>query len=658
MKKKLHTLRFAYDNWRTEERFLKFLPILEKYRDCFDEISLFTASTHAPLPIEENRARTEIIKKRIETLRLHGFSVGINHLATIGHHEEDLGYALHGNYNHMMNIDGAESKGTFCMNDTRYINDYVRPVYAMLAKANPEHIWIDDDVRYYHWPIGFGCFCDICIDKFNKKHNTNFNRETLKKNLKCENIELRKAWLNQNSETLCNLFKVIADTVYSINPNIRLGFMTGERYMEGYQFANYADALSQGGKHEIMWRPGGGAYTDYNFNEIIWKCEEIGRQTAYLPDYVTLKQSELESFPYHLIKKTPTSTVLESLWAMASGATGTAFNIVPDSLEPVETIVPYFSAIQKALPFYRLLQEKIAGKKSVGIHTGWHIDAQAAVPGDFFELFGNMYATHAQEIFEFGLPQCYKEENAKVTCITGKSVATWSDEKIENLLSGGVYLDTSALEYLNERGFGKLTGFRRGKSIPVDAHEEYLPHFINEGIVGAVRNARQAFNVGDSFEVISTNDKTETLSALYDYHHQLLASCSLGIFENEKGGRICVSGYYSHTWVCDYNKTMQLKRIMRYLAREDLPSYVDSYQRIRNHTFIENGHIYVALCNPTNECWKHVRIAVKTKKDCAVYYSQDTTAHSVVLKESIENGYHVFEIEEILPYQMGLLEIE
>jgi undecaprenyl-diphosphatase len=55
------------------------------------------------------------------------------------------------------------------MNDSRFLEDYVRPTYTMLAKTNPDHIWIDDDIRCGHLPIGFGCFCDACIEKFNKK---------------------------------------------------------------------------------------------------------------------------------------------------------------------------------------------------------------------------------------------------------------------------------------------------------------------------------------------------------------------------------------------------------------------------------------------------------------------------------------------------------
>ena len=163
MNKKLHTLRLLYENWETDNRFFAILELLDKYKDCFDMISLLSSSTHAPLSMEENVRRVNIMHKRMQSLKEHGFSSGINLLTTIGHHEEDLKNAFNGDYHLMTNINGQTCKGSFCMNDGRFINDYVRPLYTMLAKTNPDHIWVDDDVRYGHLPIGFGCFCDCCI---------------------------------------------------------------------------------------------------------------------------------------------------------------------------------------------------------------------------------------------------------------------------------------------------------------------------------------------------------------------------------------------------------------------------------------------------------------------------------------------------------------
>ena len=95
---------------------------------------------------------------------------------------------------------------------------------------------------------------------------------------------------------------------------------------------------------------------------------------------------------------------------------------------------------------------------------------------------------------------------------------------------------------------------------------------------------------------------------------------------------------------------------MRYLSHDTLPSYVESLVRIRNHTFIEEGAIYVALCNPTNECYRNVKIAVKTDKEIATCYTQKMEKLEIVANRK-DDAYTFFNVEKIEPYSMVLIEI-
>lgn len=659
-KKAIHSVRIAYENWFYPARFSDLMSLLKKYPNCFHQLALFTSATHAPLTLKETEIRVEIMRERIERIKEKGFTAGINILATIGHHEEDLKYSLQGPYTHMTGYDGKICKGSYCMNDTRFLEEYVRPVYQMLARANPDFIWIDDDVRLGHWPIGNGCFCDGCIKKFNKRNNTSFSRETLVEALNSNNLEIRKAWLSHNTDAISGLFRTIAKTVREINPNIQLGFMTGERYMEGYAFAEFADVLSEHGKYPIMWRPGGGCYSDYIFDEFFYKAETIGRQNAYLPPYVTSIQSEIENFPYQLIKKTPTSTMFEAFWYMTCGSTSATFNIFPsESNEPIATVEPHLRAIEKAAEFSSLLAEKTAGKQPIGIHTGWRPDSQLALPaGSFINGDAVMYANFAHELFDFGLPQCYRPENAVVTLLTGQNTLAWSKKEIISVLSKGVYANASALTHLNDCGFNELTGFKVDKKIPLDAREVYTDHPINDGIKDGIRNCRQAFHPGDSFGLSMTSPNAISLAKIEDYHGNTLADCCIGLYENKNGGRICIGGYYPFSWLSDYPKSTQLKRLMVYLSDNTLPSYVESYHRIRNHTFIDGRHIVVALCNPSNEHLTDIRVAVRTNAKNAICYHQNCSSYSIHYDKLTKgDSYHVFCIDALAPYEMALLEI-
>ena len=657
--KHLHSLRVAYENWLDIDRLHHLLRLLQTYPAGITQIALFTTPVHIPLPLPELNRRAQIMNERMETIRESGFSAGINILTTIGHHCEDLDEGLGERYTYMTNISGEVCRGSYCMRNPDYLREYVVPCYTALAEAKPDFIWVDDDIRYGHMPIGFGCFCDHCIETFNRKMGTVYTREELRDALNRQDVPLRKAWLDHNSEAICGIFRVIGQTVRAIDPDIQLGFMTGERYFEGYQFAAYAEALSENGKYEIMWRPGGGSYVDYCYDEIVKKSEETGRQNAYLPDYVTVVQYELENFPYQLIKKTPVSTALETAWSMTVGCTGGAFNMLPSETgEPIENIEGHLKEIERIQPMYRLLNEKVGGRQPDGISAAWRIDDQAAVPeGEFFTAYGDMYASFAREFFDFGLPQCYVPEKAVVKVLHNNATVHWNDEEIKDLLSGGVYMDAGALDALNKRGFGEYTGFEIEKTVPVDAHECYTGHALNEGIEGGQRNCRQAFNPGDSYALAPTADNAQCLAQLMDYHNRILAECSHGLYENSIGGRICVGGYYPFAWVSDHRKIKQLKRLMIELSGGKLPSYVDSVCRIRNHTFVDGDKCIVTLLNHTNQPLENVRVAVRTEKEEATWYDITGNAHSVPCEKGEQNdGYRFVTVKQIPAYEMVLIE--
>lgn len=652
----IHSLRVAWDLWNDEPRFLRLLDYLKEYPCDISSIALFTSSVHPPLPIAEIRQRMVIAEKRMEQIRAQGISAGINILGTIGHHEEDLENCLRGDFSFMTGSDGRVCRGSYCMNDEGFLEDYVAPVYRILSQSHPDFIWIDDDIRYGHMPIGNGCFCDKCISKFNRENSSDYTRESLVEALNSGDMPTRRKWLDFSADAIKNIFRLIGREVRGIDSNIVLGFMTGERYVEGYAFADFARALSEDGKYNIMWRPGGGAYTDYRFDEIVEKAEQVGRQNAYLPEYVTVIQQETENFPYQLIKKTPTSTALEGAWNMTAGCTGAALNILPsESNEPTETVLPHLKAINKLSPFYRYLRNTIAGKQPHGICTAWGIDAQLAVPGEYTCGWGGMYADFARELFDFGLPQCYRRENASVTVMRGECMKHRPDEELEKLLSTGVYMDAGALDHLNSRGFSPYTGFATYGQISADGRELYLSGDINEACVGGIRNCRQAFNPGDCFTLSPTDENAQSLASLIDYHDNVLGECCLGLFENSIGGRVAVGGYYPFTWVSDYYKTIQLKNLMVYLSKDELPSYVETYCRIRNHSFVDGDKITVALLNPTNENLENVLVAVKTQKDSALLVNMEARALEVKKTEQ-KGAYGIFCIEKLGAYEMAVIE--
>lgn len=669
-KKRINTLRVIRPNWNNDERFQAMMKLLKKYECGIGSITFLTAFNHAPLTVEEMEKSLVRIKECMEEARRQGYQAGINIIATIGHHSENQDYCLQGDYTHMTGIDGRICQGSFCMNDKTYLEEYVVPVYRMMAETKPDFIWIDDDVRCRHVPVGYGCFCDNCIKIFNEENRTSYTRKSLRDELNRGNVELRKKYLKKNSDSIVNLMKLIGTTVREVSDKIKLGFMTGDRFFEGYEFERYAEALSDGGKYEIMWRPGGGAYTDHSFDDIVEKAGEIGRQCAYLPDYVTTIQSEIENFPYDIIQKSPQSTAQEILLHIAAGCNGAALNILPgvtdvrdlaepDHDEPIEAIEKHLQKIDEVYKFESLLVDKIYKLSPCGVHTGWKTDSQAAVSGDEWTEckatieFGN----YANELLDLGLPQAYHLEQAQVVVLRKKAAAVMSDEEIKNILSGGVYMDAEALDYINARGFYEYTGFRLGKEHPFDAHEHYLNDVLNYGIVGGKRNCRQPFYPGESFSLIPTNKDARMLSELVDYHSVRMADCALGVFENKLGGRICVAGYYPFNKVSFRQKSIQIKRIFSYLSGDGLLAYVKSHERARLWSYKGVDKSYVVLFNITNDGYENIEIVLNTDVDTVKVYDRFHVEDYTEIKLEEEKGEKLLKVEKMLPYEMLLIEL-
>lgn len=655
------SFRIGVPVWISESRSTELFDLFDRYKGVTDEITFFTSETHPPIPLDEFKRRAGILKGRMKEARKRGYRTGINILSSIGHHNENLDNSLKGSYTNMTNIDGAVCNGSFCPNDDN-MRGYIREIYQSASLANPDYIWIDDDIRFGHMPVGNGCFCDNCLAIFEKEAGVRYTRETLKKALNEGPAELklqvRKAWLQHNRNTIAHLFRMIEGTVHAINPAIALGFMTGDRFYEGYDFDNWAKILAGPNHAPVMWRPGGGFYEDSNTRELVGKSHDVGRQVSLLPAEVLSVQSEIENFPYQRLKKAAGSVVLEACSHMAAGCTGAAFNVLSMYDEPLDEYEPLVARLQESRPFFDLVAKTLGRTPISGVQTFWNKDSYITgnLDGGNWTSAGNPLVSH--EFYDIGLPICYSNKQALVTLLGKDEVFALSRDEITRLLSGGVYLDVPALQQLNEMGFGNLTGFEVVKSENKDRIEKFAGHPLNGNFAGRKRDNRQSFWNSPGYTLRTSSGKAETLSFLVDYTGQQVAPLTTGIFENELGGRICVAGYYPWTFMGNLSKSSQMKAVFRWLSKDALPGYIASFHKmnlwIRD---AENGKISLAFTNSSFDAATNVVLMLKTTgKTLRVY---DMACKEAKIQSTGEDGpYRKFVIPEVGPWQMRLATAE
>lgn len=652
------SFRIGVPQWYSPEAFNELLDMFDKYKGVTDEITLFTSGTHAPLPLDVIKDRTTVMKERLEQARKRGYKAGINILTTIGHHEENLDNSLKGNYTGMTNIDGQVCHGSFCPNDAN-VQEYVRAQYQLVAGANPDYIWIDDDVRYGHMPVGNGCFCDNCLKIFEKETGIKYTRESLKKALNEgpveEKLKVRKAWLQHNRNTISNLFKLIEKTVHGINPTLPLGFMTGDRFIEGYDFDNWAKILSGPNHAPVMWRPGGGYYNDMNTTGLAGKSHDIGRQVSALPNDVVSIQSEIENFPYQNLKKADHIVALEACSHIAAGCTGTAFNVLSGyGLDEYESLI---ALLHQERPFFDLMAKTLGRSPLSGIQTFWNKDSY--ITGNLndgnWTSSGNPFVSH--EFYNIGLPICYSNKNQKVTILSEDNVYALSNDELQKILSGGVYMDAETLILLNKMGFSELTGFEPIQAEYKDRIERFSNHPFNGNYAGRERDNRQSFWKSPAWTLRKTSEKAQSLAGLTDYAGKNIADCTLGIFENKLGGRICVAGYYPFTFMESYTKSLQMKTVFRWLSNDKLPGYIASFNKI--NLWIrepQNGKTTMAFTNASFDPAKNlVLMLLATSETIKVYDMQchETTIHS----SGTDGPYRKFVVPEVAPWEIRLVSL-
>ena len=621
-----NTLRVPYSLAEDLPQFRALLELLQARKEMNLQITLFMAVSHPPMPLETVKKQAEILRERMQTARAYGFASGINILSTLGHHEENLDNSLQGDYTPMTNVHGQVCRGSFCPNDEN-MRRYIQSLYRLIVGAQPDYIWIDDDVRFGHMPIGEGCFCANCLRIFEEEFGVKYTPE------------LRMQWLQHNRNTLNRLFRLIETTVRECESKlIPLGFMTGERFYEGYAFGEIADILRGEARRDVWWRPGGGAYTDDRLYDLIEKSHQIGRQVSLLPPYVQTIQSEIENFPYQMLKKSPAATALEAASHIAAGCTGAAYNVIPALTgESPADFAPMFDMLEKTQPFYDLLADTFGRTPPVGVWPGWTRDlwAVAGDPGNY-----------AKELWELGLPAAYAPENACVTLLSGSAVQAMPAGLIEKILSGGVYMDAAALNNLNEMGYGELTGF---------ALKGYLDKDCIEVFDGVQRNCYQAFTKGDAAVIAPTNPKCEILSHMQDYSGNIQSACSWGTFENALGGRICVAGYYPWTYIQNRPKMRQIVRLFRWLSGNTLPSLPGSYCRLHNWSRrLENGGVAAALIDGSLDTLRDTEILLQTEAENCIAYDMNCKRMDCTFAGR-RDGYNAFRIPVIQPWQMVLV---
>jgi hypothetical protein len=568
--------RLAPAQWNTDEQFERMLGLLTSYRQAVDEIALFDyPHSGSVAPLEGLERAAEIMRQRMVTLREVGFpSVGINVLATLGHGDVPGEWAPRLPYQPLVGHDGQVSRSCACPNDPDFLG-YVRERFALTARAGPDFIWVDDDLRLTHHGPTYPCFCPLCLEAFGHESD----REALVARLNDpQGGALRRAWTEFCAASVERLCAGIREAVEGVDPGIELGLMTigySHSTYAGYPVGRWMRALGA-----RRGRPGHGYYTDHVRSELLNKALDVGRQIRDYPPVETI-QYELENYPHIGLDKATRTVLNECSAALAMGCNGiayAAFGGQPGSLAEYE---PLLAGIAADRPIWEALVEGAAGMPPVGL---WPADSpmlqahrEVDESGWFWE--GGLYDVHMpNQLFEMGIPLTPDPQAACGIVLAGKMAEAFSTEELREMLSQGVLMDAAALGVLWARGLGEWAGVKLGDAIPPAVSERFTDHELNGLYAGSGRYATMA-TVGGIYSLVPIAEGVGDLSHLVAYGNTDCGSC-FTTYANPLGGRVAVSSYAPWRQLGRGGKRFQLLAVADWLSGGRLPARIDETVRV------------------------------------------------------------------------------
>ncbi|NNM87913.1 MAG: hypothetical protein HKL95_05280 [Phycisphaerae bacterium] len=569
--------RIGYLWYESPAEFRRLLTFLERHRGVVDEVALFeTITHHLYVPLEIFAPRAALIGNRVRALKKAGFSnIGINVLTTIGHMDEAWDYNVPLPFQPMVGHDGKTSKGCACPN-TPELRRYVRAKYELVARASPDFIWVDDDIRMHQHSVAYACFCPRCLAIFNQAMSSHYSRESLVAALNDPaQGTCRRAWAGQNIATIENLLSEVAKAVHSVNPGITTGLMTagpGWSTYSGQAFDRWFPALQA-----TKARPGGGFYSDEHPFGAINKSLEVGRQRAALPPSVTDCQYELENFPYQSLLKSTATVMNECTLAFAVGLNGIAFNAIGMSgggdLAEFDAI-PQRAAVLR--PHWERLVKHAAGLPTTGLWPAWSPSLMACRslrPGeDWFAADQRYDISRSSILAQIGLPLAV-DRSGSATVLAGHVAEGFDTAELQEMLAGGVLMDSTALQVLAQRGLDHLTGVRVTRRLDNGVWERLTRDPLNGRHGAEVRDARIEFwgdASGAADELVPTEKGVRILANMENYESKHQGRC-MTAYQNALGGRVVVMGYAPWMFLHSIAKRRQMQNVADWITRGKLP---------------------------------------------------------------------------------------
>lgn len=307
---------------------------------------------------------------------------------------------------------------------------------TLLRVAKPGSLWLDDDLRMGVCKSA-GCFCGRCIAAFNAKTGGSWTRETLVKKLFSSKgrEKVRKDWVVFNNESLGVYAAEARRAADELKSTCRLAYQAvwSDTVYTGADNRPLLEALSGPERRAVGIRPGAGHYTENAPRDMIFKCLSVAREAERCRGYGPLVASvcyEMETYPRHVLHKSPGAIMTEAALSVASGCNSVSLYWYSAAApEPLEEYGGFVRTLHRARPYLERLAAS-TGRTRLGGVARFVGEAALEMPG--FDLRDRTDFNLACA----GIPVTVAESGVKVWYLTDKSRAEMTEADKARLAAG------------------------------------------------------------------------------------------------------------------------------------------------------------------------------------------------------------------------------
>lgn len=575
-------------------------------------------------------------------LKKRGIKAGVLVQATIGH-----GYSVgvRPPFQNVVGVDGVPSF-TICPFDEGF-REYVREAFAEIAKRRPSSIMVDDDFRLFA-RSNHACACPLHLAAIGEKLGREISREELWTLMNGNGEESQRAvnaYYESNIESLIGCARAMREGIDSVDPTIPGSFCNCGDNCEG---ATEIAQILAGEGNNVVVRINNGNYTPHGARGIAGPISRCATQISAMRNGVDVFLAETDTCPQNRYSTGAHSLHSQFVASILEGANGCKHWITRTGAFEPKSGEAYRRILAKYAGYYNTLSSIVPTLKWRGARIPLTKKAwEPTAPLSSYKYPSGMNAFARCALERLGLPFYYSCDDGGVVCLDGEHDSLFTNEEIENMLAGNVFLASNTAKNLIKRGFGEYLGVSV-EDIPADDKRASREIILENGNPCAIQMRLS--------RLVEMSEDTNVHSWVVQTPNGANAEPKIPLFpgvtsyKNKLGGNVVVfsgtpEAYFVYTEAFSFlneSRKLQMIRLMQTCA--ELPVYYPGDQEVYiKAADMNDGGLFVAFFNISLDPIDNIELVCDREISSVKILKPDGELEEVSFK--LENGVLIIDAD-------------